>query len=100
MGLHKFTIEGDVYRVNGKTGEVDGAEGSQNKTMRAPIGEHVKNLLRGRHAWGLRHGLQEAWAELPRGQMVLTGAAAMPGPAAKRVRRGVAGGPVRMANLA
>ena len=53
------------------------------------ISEHVKNVLRGRAAWGLRHQLQAEWAQLPPTQLHLTKEAAMPRAAgAKRARVG------------
>ena len=40
--------------------------------------EYVKNVLRGRAAWGLKHRLTRKWAELPAQKRALTMAEAMP----------------------
>jgi len=75
-GARTFTVKGNVWRILGNTGEVRGEIGMPNATFCKPIGEHVKNLLRGRKAWGLKHQLTDTWAQLPAGTMELVGAAA------------------------
>ena len=57
-GVHKFTLQFNVWKIFGHNGDVQGEAGMPNATCKKPICEHVKNVLRGRKAWGLRHQLQ------------------------------------------
>ena len=68
-------------------------------TCKKPITEHVKNVLRGRAAWGLVHPLQAVWAQLPSSELVLSDAAALPQCAAKRARKAAPVKAVTMAAL-
>jgi len=83
-GTHKFTASFNVWGVNGIDGDVLGDAGAQNETMRAPIAEHVKNLLRGRERWGVKHRLTPKWSQLSKGKLKLTGRAAVQ---SKRARK-------------
>ena len=58
-----------------------------NETCKKPIAEHVKNIMRGRKAWGLNHQLQEKWAELPPSQPVLSAADAFEEPEQRMAKR-------------
>ena len=95
-GPRFVTVSGNVWRIIGNTGEVRGEAGMPNAKFKKPVGEHVKNLLRGRAAWGLKHALTATWAELPAGQMELSGAAVHPRASKKRRRAAPEGGPVSM----
>ena len=100
-GKRLITVTFNLWRVLGHTGEVRGEAGMPNATFKKPIGEHVKNILRGRARWGCNHQLVGTWAKLPAGQMELTGAAAFPRAAPKRSRSGEpVRAPVAMAPLA
>ena len=96
-GKRTFVFTCNVWRILGGTGEVRGEPGMPNGTFKKPIGEHVKNTLRGRKAWGLKHVLVDTWAQLPAGQMELAAAVAHPRGAAKRSR---AGAPIRALSMA
>ena len=85
-GAYSFVVKFDLFTIHGKTGAVDGPVGAENMTLKGPISKFVKNILRGRAAWGVTHHLTEKWAELPNKTMELSNEEAMPGP--KRVRRG------------
>ena len=98
-GIRGMHVRGNIWRVMGNTGEVRGAVGMKNATFKKPIGEHVKNILRGRARWGCTHQLSRVWAQLPAGQMELTKEQAYPAPSAKRKRAPAADGPSQMANL-
>lgn len=98
--MHKFTITLNLWIVHGHNGDVAGEAGMPNATCKGPIVEHVKNVLRGRAAWGLQHPLQEEWAQLPPSQPVLAGAVRFaPEPTRKRARAPASGAP-QMADLA
>ena len=88
-GPRSFKVTANIWRVLGNTGEVRGEAGMPNATFKKPIGEHVKNILRGRKAWGCRHQLVDSWAQLPAGKMELTAAQAHPVATAKRSRAGL-----------
>ena len=85
-GVHRTTIEFDFWKLHGKTGELSGAAGLSIKSLKSPITEHIKEILRGRKEWGIKHILAENWAELPAGTNALSYEASMPGPSAKRAR--------------
>ena len=85
-GHREFKLILNIWKILGHNGDVVGEAGMPNATCKKPIGEHVKNVLRGRKAWGLAHPLQETWAQLPAGKMVLSDAAALPACAPKRER--------------
>ena len=85
-GLRTFNVNFNVWRVLGNTGEVRGEAGMPNGTFKKPIGEHIKNLMRGRQAWGCKHVLTDKWAQLPAGKMELTGADVYARPERKRSR--------------
>ena len=89
----------NVWRIIGGTGEVRGEAGMPNATFCKPIGEHIKNTLRGRKAWGLKHMLTGTWAELPAGQMELAASVAHGGAPAKRCRASAPGRAQPMADL-
>ena len=57
-----------------------------NQSFKSPITEHVKNILRGRKSWGLKHPLQQVWAQMRAGQNALAAPVAVPGPSKKRAR--------------
>ena len=46
--------------------------------MLKPLAEYIKNILRGRKAWGLKIKLSGKWAELPKGTVELTNEQAFP----------------------
>ena len=94
-GKREFTWRGNVWRVIGNTGEVRGEPGMPNASFKKPIGEHVKNILRGRKRWGCKHQLTETWAELPAGKMELSAADAHPVAARKRSRAAAPARPVK-----
>ena len=77
-GKHCFGVMGNLWMVNGYYGSLDDLPGAPNLTMRKPIAEHVKSVLRGRQPWGVKHKLTHKWAQLPKGKSELKGAAAMP----------------------
>ena len=56
--------------------------------MLAPLREYLKNVLRGRARWGLKHRLTATWAELPTARAELTNEEAFPRRAVKRLRAG------------
>ena len=99
-GPRTFKVKLNIWRVIGADGEVRGEVGMPNESFKKPIGEHIKNMLRGRKAWGLEHPLQENWAQLPAGQLVLSNAAALPACAPKRARAEGPRASVKMAKLA
>ena len=83
-GNHLFKVHLNIWRI---IGAVRGEAGMPNESFQKPICEHVKNLLRGRAAWGVKHQLSAVWAQLPAGQLQL----AQPFPTApkKRSRAGL-----------
>ena len=88
-GKREFNITCHVWSLNGMIGRMNGIEGAPNITVKDDIAEYVKNILRGRKAWGLKHFLQKEWAKLPQGELVLDKEAAMPRAAGhKRARAG------------
>ena len=99
-GHREFKLIFNVWKILGHNGDVVGEAGMPNATCKKPIAEHVKNVLRGRKAWGLEHPLQENWAQLPAGQLVLSNAAALPACAPKRARAEGPRASVKMAKLA
>ena len=84
----KFTVTGHVWVFHGRTGAMLPLPGMPNETMHRPLGEYLKEVLRGRKAWGLKHRLQDTWAELPSGRMELSIEQAMPKLRVKRARAG------------
>ena len=98
-GFRQFRARGNVWKVLGHNGDVVGEAGMPNATCKKPIAEHVKNILRGRAAWGLVHPLQAVWAQLPSNELVLSDAAALPQCAAKRARKAAPVKAVTMAAL-
>ena len=90
-----FTITGNVWVLNGRTGALLPAPGLPNATMRKPLAEYLKASLRGRAAWGFTHKLTAKWAELPPARLELSAAEAMPRQRIKRARAGplTGGGP-------
>ena len=98
-GHREFKLIFNVWKILGHNGDVVGEAGMPNATCKKPIAEHVKNVLRGRKAWGLEHPLQENWAQLPAGQLVLSNAAALPACAPKRARAEGPRASVKMAKL-
>jgi hypothetical protein len=88
-----------LWRIMGGNGEVRGEADLDNATYRKPIAEHVKNILRGREKWGLRHRLAKAWAQLPAGKLELSDEAAYRVRARKRGRAASPEHPPRMLNL-
>ena len=91
-GFRAFKLIGNVWKVLGHNGDVVGEAGMPNATCKKPIAEHVKNILRGRAAWGLVHPLQAVWAQLPSNELVLSDAAALPQCAAERAEGGAGEG--------
>ena len=88
-GRRCFTISGNAWLLNGYYGTLVDIPGAPNASMRKPIAEHVKAVLRGRAPWGLRHRLTKTWAQLPSGKLELSADAAMPKRrGAKRARSG------------
>ena len=88
-GPRKFTIQCHIWSLHGLQGRLNGIEGGPNSTVRKPIADYVKNVLKGRKAHGIKHVLQKEWAQLPPNQLHLTKEAAMPRAAsAKRARVG------------
>ena len=83
----------------GDSGEVRGEVGMPNESFKKPICEHVKNILRGRKAWGLMHALTDTWAQLPSGTMELPVAQRQARAPAKRSRAGAPKAPIAMADL-
>ena len=83
-----FTITGNVWVFNGRTGAPLPSPGLPNATMLAPLREYLKNVLRGRARWGLKHRLTATWAELPTARAELTNEEAFPRRAVKRLRAG------------
>ena len=76
-----------MYRIMGGNGEVRGEAGMKNDMYRKAIAEHVKNVLRGRERWGLKHRLGKMWAQLPAGKLELSLPAAYRGRRATRAGR-------------
>ena len=70
-GRRVFTVTFNAWRLLGDSGEVRGEAGMPNADFIKPITEHLKNLLRGRKAWGLAHQLTDTWAQLPAGVLEL-----------------------------
>ena len=97
-GTRTFKVKLNIWRIIGADGEVRGEVGMPNESFKKPIGEHVKNLLRGRAAWGVSHQLTHTWAQMPAGQMQLP-AAQRHQPAAKKRSRAGLPKPVAMHNL-
>ena len=88
-GIRRFTIQCNIWTLNGLLGRLNGIEGGPNATVRKPIADYVKNVLKGRKAHGIKHVLQKEWAQLPANQLHLTKEVAMPRAAgAKRARAG------------
>ena len=81
-----FTLTGNVWVFNGRTGAALAAPGLPNATMLAPLREYLKNLLRGRARWGLKHRLTTTWAELPTKEEELPAEVAQPRRSVKRAR--------------
>ena len=87
-----FTLTGNIWIFQGRDGAPRPAPGLPNATMLAPIREYLKNILRGRACWGLKHRLAEKWAELPVSRSVLTSEEAQPRRRVKRMRVGPSAG--------
>ena len=87
-----FTLTGNVWIFNGRDGAPLPSPGLPNATMLAPLREYVKNVLRGRARWGLKHRLTDSWAELPTARAALSKDKAQPRRAVKRMRAGVTTG--------
>ena len=83
-----FTLTGNVWVFNGRDGAPQPAPGLPNKTMLAPLREYLKNVLRGRARWGLKHRLTCSWAELPTAREALSTEEAQPRRSVKRARVG------------
>ena len=64
-GIRKFTIQCNIWTLNGLLGRINGIEGAENAKVRQPIADYVKNVLRGRKNHGLKHVLEKEWAKLP-----------------------------------
>ena len=79
-GKREFKFKFNVWRLMGDSGEVRGEPGMPNGSFQKPISEHIKNIFRGRQAWGCKHQLVHEWAQMPAGQLEL--------PAGKRFTRG------------
>ena len=67
-GIRRFTIQCNIWTLNGLLGRLNGIEGGPNATVRKPIADYVKNVLKGRKAHGIKHVLQKEWAQLPANQ--------------------------------
>ena len=83
-----FTLTGNVWIFAGRDGAPLPSPGLPNATMLAPLREYLKNVLRGRARWGLKHRLTTSWAELPTARTALTKEEAQPRRAVKRMRVG------------
>ena len=89
LGKRTFTLCGNLWSLNGVFGNLNEIPGGPNATMRKPIAEHVKNVLRGREPWGLKHRLTKDWAQLAAGKLELKAKVAMrKKDGAKRARAG------------
>jgi len=87
-GGASFTVTGNVWVFNGRDGSDLEAPGLPNATMLAPIREYLKNVLRGRARWGLKHRLAHSWAELSTKRAALTEEEAHPRRNVRRARAG------------
>ena len=87
-----FTVTGNVWIFAGRDGAPLPSPGLRNATMLAPLREYLKNVLRGRARWGLKHRLTTSWAELPTARKALTKAEAQPRRSVKRTRVGPSSG--------
>ena len=87
-----FTVTGNVWIFAGRDGAPLPSPGLPNATMLAPLREYLKNVLRGRARWGLKHRLTTSWAELPTARKALTKAEAQPRRSVKRTRVGPSSG--------
>ena len=56
-GKCETTIEFNLWKAHGGTGEVAGSAEMPLATYKKPITEHIKGIFRGRKAWGLKHHL-------------------------------------------
>ena len=90
-GTHKFKVACNLWALNGYDGSLEAIAGAPNQTMRKPLAEYLKNILRGRKHHGLGCRLTRKWAELPPGQTELPPEVAFPARAVeKRARPGPA----------
>lgn len=77
-GKREFTIQANLIAVNGISGALKELLGAPLETLKGILPEYIKNVLRGRAAWGLKHRLTRKWAELPAQKRALTMAECMP----------------------
>jgi len=87
-GNRVFKLSGNLWALNPYYGTLVKIPGAPNLSMEKPIAEHVKNVLRGRQAFGLTHGLTRKWAQLPKGKRELSATASLPARNVKRARPG------------
>jgi len=87
-----FTLTGNVWIFGGRDGAPLPSPGLPNATMLAPLCEYLKNVLRGRARWGLKHRLTTSWAELPTARKSLSKDEAQPRRSVKRMRVGPSSG--------
>ena len=88
-----------MWGLNGATGALVGIAGKQNDAIRKPLAAYVKDVLRGREKWGMKHRLAKLWAQ--NRKLELSAAEAMPRRSVKRARSAPPAGDVpKMGDMA
>lgn len=87
-GSREFSITGCVWGLNGTTGALKPVLGGDNLSVKKPLAEYIKNILRGRKHHGFKVKLTREWAELAESKLRLGMPQALPRHDVKKARAG------------